>query len=65
MEKYGFEKEWKEDVLIRKENASTVLVMDGEEVEIDCPEIARGNVSGWEHHALFLETEAQRMENIQ
>lgn len=47
MEKYGFEKEWKEDVLIRKENASTVLVMDGEEVEIDCPEIARGNVSGW------------------
>lgn len=47
MEKYGFEKEWKEAVLIRKENASTVLVMDGEEVEIDCPEIARGNVSGW------------------
>lgn len=32
MKKYGFEKEWKEAVLIRKENASTVLVMDGEVV---------------------------------
>lgn len=44
MEKYLFEKEWKEAVLIRKDNKSTVLVLDGEEQEVYCPEIARGNI---------------------
>ena len=33
MEKYYFEEEWKEAVLLTKENKSTVLVLDGEEVE--------------------------------
>ena len=45
MEKYYFEEEWKEAVLLTKENKSTVLVLNGEEVEIYCPETVRGNVS--------------------
>lgn len=47
MEKYYFEEEWKEAVLLTKENKSTVFVLDGEEVEIYCPETVRGNVSDW------------------
>lgn len=42
MEKYYFEKEWKEGVLLLKEDKSTVLVLGGKEVEVSCPEIARG-----------------------
>ncbi len=45
MEKYLFEREWKEAVLIRKDNKSTVLVINGEEMEICCPKIVRGNIT--------------------
>ncbi len=45
MEKYYFEKEWKEGVLLIKKDKSTVLVLGGEELEIYCPEIARGNIN--------------------
>lgn len=47
MEKYYFEKEWREAVLLTKENKPTVLALNGEEVEIYCPEIGRRNVSDW------------------
>ena len=45
MEKYYFEKEWKEGVLIIKENKPTVLVIKGEELEICCPKAVRGNIT--------------------
>lgn len=45
MEKYLFEREWKEAVLIKKDNKSTVLVINGEELEICCPKIVRGNIT--------------------
>lgn len=45
MEKYYFEKEWKEGILLIKEGKSTVLVINGEELEICCPKIVRGNIT--------------------
>ena len=56
VEKYYFEEEWKEAVLLTKENKSTVLVLDGEEVEICCPETVRGNVSECGTPCLVLES---------
>lgn len=56
MEKYYFEEEWKEAVLLTKENKSTVLVLDGEEVEICCPKTVRGNVSECGTPCLVLES---------
>ena len=64
MEKYLFEREWKEAVLIRKDNKSTVLVIDGEEMEICCPKIVRGNITEGECHVLSLKAGIQRMENM-
>ena len=57
MEKYYFENEWKEGVLLMKEDRSAVLALGGEEMEICCPETVRGNVSGWGMPCLALESE--------
>lgn len=56
MEKYYFEEEWKEAVLLTKESKSTVLVLDGEELEIYCPETVRGNASECGTPCLVLES---------
>lgn len=65
MEKYYFEEEWKEAVLLTKENKSTVLVLDGEELEICCPETVRGMSVSVGHHALFQRGKAQMVGDIQ
>lgn len=45
MEKYYFEKEWKEGILLIKKGKSIVLVINGEELESCCPKIVRGNIT--------------------
>ena len=60
MEKYYFEKEWKEGVLFLKEDKSTVLVLGGEELEDSCPEIARGNINGEGMPCLISETKGSK-----
>ena len=65
MEKYYFEEEWKEAVLLTKENKSTVLVLDGEEMEICCPETVRGNVSECGTPCLVLESKDSKDGNYE
>ena len=65
MEKYYFEEEWKEAVLLTKENKSTVLVLDGEELEIYCPETVRGNVSECGTPCLVLESKYSKNGNYE
>ena len=65
MEKYYFEEEWKEAVLLTKENKSTVLVLDGEELEICCPETVRGNVSECGTPCLVLESKYSKNGNYE
>lgn len=45
MKKYLFEREWKEAALIRKANKSTVLLSNGEKVEVCCPEVCSININ--------------------
>lgn len=65
MEKYLFEKEWKEAVLIRKDNKSTVLAINGKELEICCPEIARGNINEEGMPCLIFETKGSKNEKYE
>lgn len=44
MEKYYFEKELKEAVLIRNGGRPTAVVLNGEEVEVCCPELCSMNI---------------------
>ena len=44
MEKYYFEKELKEAVLIRNGGRPTAMVLNGEEVEVCCPELCSMNI---------------------
>lgn len=45
MEKYEFEQKLKEAVLIKKDNKPTVLLSNGEEVGVCCPELCSMNIS--------------------
>ena len=65
MEKYYFEEEWKEAVLLTKENKSTVLVLDGEEVEFCCPETVRGNACECGTPCLVLESKYSKNGNYE
>ena len=44
MEKYYFEKELKEAVLIRNGGRPTAMVLNGEEMEVCCPELCSMNI---------------------
>lgn len=45
MEKYYFEKELKEAVLIKNGDKPTAMVLNGKEVEVCCPELCSMNIS--------------------
>lgn len=65
MEKYEFEQELKEAVLIKRADKSIALVLDGEEVEISCPKLCSMNINEEGVHVWFLIRLLQRMGNIQ
>ena len=65
VEKYYFEEEWKEAVLLTKENKPTVLVLYGEELEICCPKTVRGNVSECGTPCLVLESKYSKNGNYE
>ena len=45
MEKYYFEKELKEAVLIKSNEKPVTMVLNGEEVEVCCPELCSMNIA--------------------
>ena len=65
MEKYYFEEEWREAVLLTKENKPTVLVLDGEELEICCPKTVRGNACECGTPCLVLESKYSKNGNYE
>lgn len=58
MEKYYFEQELKEAVLVKNGDKSTIMALDGVEVEVCCPELCSLNISRDGSPCLVSENEA-------